>query len=177
MNSGVWRWIESLSRSQLGMVIYIVSYTTIICEVRSPEGGTNPPYPGDRVSKLRAAERLSELGGYRAARLVQRSLQANRLGGRKNGSLSAVALRAAALDISFLFQAIERPSRSGTRDGKLLREPALKHAGPVQHGAKHEGLRRRQVKGFENLCPFPFKTTCESRSIKVEAIVEHGNAL
>lgn len=146
---------------------YVVSYTTTCYEIRSLERGTNTPDLADRISKLRAAERLSELGGYCAARLVQWGFQAICGGGRENGYLSAVMFRSAALDISFLFQAVERPSGSGTRDRKLLRKLALQHARAIQYGAKHEGLWRRQAEDFENFSPLPLEATGESRSIEI----------
>jgi hypothetical protein len=72
MDSGVCRWMGSHNCLRLGRVIYM-SLAIQLCatKIRSLERGTNTPDLADRVSKLRAAERLSELGGHCATRLVQ----------------------------------------------------------------------------------------------------------
>src|ERR1700731_4771580 len=160
---------------RIGMTSPVISYATIWGKKRrSLERGTNASDDGDRARELAAAELLFELGGYRAARLVQRGLQTNRLGCGRNGSLPAVERRPPPLDVSFRLQPVECPRRRGPRNGERLGQFALQQPLPLDHRAQHEGLRRRQAEVIEGFAPFALEPACESRRIEIQAVVEHS---
>src|ERR1700690_379929 len=159
---------------RIGMISPVISYATIWGKKRLFERGTDAPDDGDRARKLAAAELLLELGGYRAARLVQRGLQANRLGCGRNGYLPAVGRRPAPLDVSFRLQPVQCPRRGGPRNGERLGQLALQELLPLDHRAQHEGLRRRQAEVLEGFAPFALEPACESRRIEIQAVIEHG---
>ena len=103
----------------------------------------------DGICEYLFAQLLSQPLRHLGARFVQAGFQLDCQCGRMNGLLPAIAFRSPSLDQLFCCKSVKRTRCGGSGHGHRIGQFPLPQTRPMQHGAKHECLWRRQRKRCE----------------------------